>query len=134
MRSVLVCAAAVAMLTGCKKGSLATAPGVADSFTVAGSWSGCITEPHVSCSPVSMTLSDSSLTDTTATVTGTGNWGANVAIHGKINDSKVSLDAATEGVLQGWSFSGILSGASIAGNMTIPGLDSTYQAVFTRTP
>ncbi len=81
-----------------------------------------------------MTLADSSLTDSSATVTGTGNWGATVTIRGKIVNSNVSLDATTVGVLQGWSFSGVLSGNSLAGNLTIPGNASSFPATFTRLP
>ena len=81
-----------------------------------------------------MTLADSSLTDSSATVTGTGNWGATVTIRGKIVNSNVTLEATTVGVLQGWGFTAVVSGNSLTGNMTIPGNPSTFQATFTRTP
>ena len=134
MRSVLVVAVAVSMLAGCKKSSTVTAPLTTDSITLAGSWSGCVTEPGVACSPVTMTLTDSSLTDSSAAVTGVGNWGANVSIHGKIVNSEASLDATTVGVLQGWSLSAVLSGNTLAGSMTMPGNAAIFPATFTRTP
>lgn len=140
MRSVLAVAVAVAvalavfMLAGCTKPSVVTAPVTTDSVTLADSWSGCVTEPGVACSPVSMTLTDSSLTDSSATVSGTGNWGANVTIHGKIVKSDANLDATTVGVLQGWSFSAVLSGNTLAGSMTMPGNASSFPATFTRAP
>jgi hypothetical protein len=136
MRVALALAVVVvsSMLAGCSKSATTTAPVITAAFTVAGPWSGCIREPGASCSPASMTLADSSLTDSSATVTGTGNWGATVTIRGKIVNSNVSLDATTVGVLQGWSFSGVLSGNSLAGNLTIPGNASSFPATFTRLP
>ena len=133
MRSALVIAVAVSMLAGCNK-STVTAPTTTYSITLAGAWSGCITEPGVTCSPVTMTLTDSSLTDSSAAVAGTGNWGAAVTIHGKIVNSEASLDATTVGVLQGWSLSAVLSGNTLAGSMTMPGNASSYPATFTRAP
>ena len=128
MRSVLVLAVAVMTLAACNKATTTTAPIIADSLSVAGSWTGCLTEPLTSCSAVTMTLTDSSLTDTSAAVLGTGNWGATVAIHGTLTSTNVSLDASAVGVLQGWSFAGILSGNSITGNMSVPGNASTFPA------
>jgi hypothetical protein len=134
MRSAVAFAVVLLILAGCKKSSATTAPVISDTFSVAGPWGGCITEPHATCVPVTMTLSDSSLTDSTANITGTGNWGETVVIKGKFVDSTLTLNATTVGVLQGWSYSGVLSGSSITGNISIPGVDSTYQAVFTRSP
>ena len=134
MRVVLALAVVSSMLAGCKKSAATTAPATTAATSVAGSWTGCMTEPGVSCSPVSMTLADSSLTDSSATVTGTGNWGATVTIRGKIVNSNVTLEATTVGVLQGWGFTAVVSGNSLTGNMTIPGNPSTFQATFTRTP
>ncbi len=137
MRFVCGFAAAVAVIAvvGCgKKSAVATAPIVLDSTTVAGAWTGCITESHVSCVSVSMTLTDSSLTDSTAALAGTGNWGDNVVLAGHLVDSRVTLDGTTSAVLQGWSFVGVLSGNTLSGNMTTPGVDSTYATTFTRSP
>ena len=134
MRSVLVLPVAVLVLAGCNKASTTTAPIIADNLSVAGTWTGCLKEPLVPCSAVTMTLTDSSLTDSSAAVLGTGNWGASVAIHGKLVDTNVNLDASAVGVLQGWSFAGNLSGNSITGNMSVPGNDSTFQATFTKSP
>jgi hypothetical protein len=105
-----------------------------DSILVSGTWNGCLIEPREPCLPITMTLADTSVTDSTETVGGTGNWGANVTIKGKLGDTKLTLNAATEGVLQGWSFSGFISGNAISGNMTVPGNDTLYQANFTRSP
>jgi len=134
MRSALVLAVVLTALAGCKKGTAVTAPPIVDPLTVAGTWSGCIVQPGGACSPVSMTLSDSSVTDSSATVTGTGNWGANVVIHGSIVNSGVTLDATTPGLIQGWSYAAVLSGNSLAGTMAMPGTASTFQATFTRSP
>ncbi len=130
----IVVVAAVAVVACGKKTTVATAPVVLDSTTVAGAWTGCITEPHVSCVSVSMTLVDSSLTDSTAALAGTGNWGDNVVLAGHLVDSRVTLDGTTPAVLQGWSFVGVLSGNTLSGNLTIPGVDSTYSTTFTRSP
>lgn len=132
MRVALAVVVVSSMLAGCSKS--ATTAATTAALTVAGVWSGCIREQGASCSPASMTLTDSSLTDSSATVTGTGNWGAAVTIRGKIVNSNVSLAATTVGVLQGWSFSGVLSGNSLAGNLTMPGIDSSFSATFTRSP
>ena len=124
------------MISACKKtaSTVTTDPLTTDNVLVSGTWSGCLVEPREPCLPISMTLADTSLTDSTETVGGTGNWGANVTIKGKLGDLNLSLNAATEGVLQGWSFTGVITGNSIAGNMTVPGNDTTYQATFTRSP
>jgi hypothetical protein len=130
-------AAVVAAITvvGCgKTTTVATAPVVLDSTTVAGAWTGCITEPHVNCVSVSMTLVDSSVTDSTAALAGTGNWGDNVVLAGHLIDSHVTLDGTTSAVLQGWSFVGVLSGNTLSGNLSIPGVDSAYATTFTRSP
>src|ERR1035437_10285461 len=134
MRVVLALAIVSSMLAGCKNSAATTAPATIAATSDAGSWTGCMREPGVSCSSDSMTLADSSLTGSSATVTGTGNWGAAVTIRGKIVNSNVSLAATTVGVLQGWSFSGVLSGNSLAGNLTMPGIDSSFSATFTRSP
>ena len=134
MRVALVFVVAVSLLAGCKKASVTTAPVIAADVSYAGVWSGCVTEPLVTCVPVTMTLTDSAVTDTSGTVTGTGNWGESVSIKGKFVNSTVSLDASTVGLLQGWSFAGILSGGSLSGSMSIPGNGSPYQAVFTKSP
>jgi hypothetical protein len=137
MRFVLGFVAVVAagsMLACGKKSTTATSPSTTDSTTVAGLWTGCITEPHVTCSPVSMTLTDSSFTDSTAVLAGTGNWGDNVVIKGNLLDSRVTLSATTIAVLQGWSFVGVLAGNTLTGNMTIPNVDSTFSTTFTRSP
>lgn len=127
--------AALAAGAACgKKGTAATAPLPVDSINVAGAWAGCITEPHVTCAPVSMTLTDSSLTDSTAALAGTGNWGDAVAISGHSTDTRVTLTGTTEAVLQAWTFVGVVSGNSLTGNITIPGVDSTYSTTFTRSP
>jgi hypothetical protein len=126
--------AAIAVVGCGKKSTVATAPVVIDSTSVAGAWAGCITEPHVSCVSVSMTLTDSSLTDTTAALAGTGNWGDNVVLAGHLVDLRVTLDGKTSAVLQGWSFDGVLSGNTLSGNLTIPGVDSSYSTTFTRSP
>jgi hypothetical protein len=134
MRFVLLLALPAAMLAACKKSALVTAPGLADSVSVAGAWSGCIVEPPVTCSPISMTLSDSALTDTTANVTGSGSWGDAVAIKGKRVNANVVLDANATGVIQGWSFVGVVSNDSLTGTMTTPGNATAYQAGFSRSP
>jgi hypothetical protein len=136
MRSVFAFVAAVALVTGCKKAATAvtTDPLTTDTVVVSGSWSGCLVEPREPCLPISMVLADTSLTDSTETIGGTGNWGANVTIRGKLGDLNLSLNAATEGVLQGWSFTGTIAGNAISGTMTVPGNDTTYQASFTRSP
>jgi hypothetical protein len=124
---------AVAAACGAKTAET-TAPVIVDTFTVAGTWTGCLIEPQVPCTPISMTVADTSLTDSTANVSGSGNWGQAVAIHGKLFEANVSLDATATGVAQGWSFTGVVAGASLTGNMTVPGKDSTFQASFTRSP
>ena len=134
MRFPLMFAVAVAILAGCKGSSTTTALTVKDSLSVAGSWTGCMTEPLVSCSPVSMTLTDSSVTDSSETVSGAGDWGESVAIRGKAVKAVVTLTASKEGVLQDWAFVGLLAGNSITGTMTVPGNDSTFQATFARSP
>jgi hypothetical protein len=125
---------AVFILASCSKSSSTTAPAITDTFSVAGTWTGCLTEPGVQCSPLTMTLADSSLSDSTANVAGTGNWGAGVAIKGKLFDALVTLNATSPGVIQGWSFSGVLSGNTVTGTMTVPDNTSSFQAVFTRSP
>jgi hypothetical protein len=134
MRLVASFAAAALMLAGCSKSTSTTAPAITDSFSVTGAWTGCLTEPGVQCSPITMTLADSSLSDSTANVSGSGNWGATVAIKGKLFDSIVTLNATSPGVLQGWSFSGVVSGSTVTGTMTVPDNTSTFQAVFTKSP
>jgi hypothetical protein len=136
MRFAPILVVAACMISACKKTAsiVTTDPLLTDSVLVSGSWSGCLVEPREPCLPISMVLSDTSLTDSTETVGGSGNWGANVTIKGKLGDFKLTLNAATEGVLQGWSFSGLIAGNSISGNMTVPGNDTTYQANFTRSP
>jgi hypothetical protein len=134
MRFRLVFAVAIATLAGCKKTTTITALSTTDSLSVAGLWSGCLTEPLVPCSPISMTLTDSSLTDSSETVAGSGNWNGSVAIHGKAVNAAVTLTASEEGVLRDWSFDGILSGNSITGTMIVPGSDTTYSATFARAP
>jgi hypothetical protein len=134
MRFRLVFAVAIATLAGCKKSSTTTALSTTDSLSVAGLWSGCLTEPLVPCSPISMTLTDSSLTDSSETVAGAGNWGESVAIQGKAVNAVVTLNASTEGLLQHWSFDGTVSGNSMIGTMIVPGSDTTYQATFARAP
>jgi hypothetical protein len=134
MRFVLGFVVVVSMLACGKKSTTATAPSDIDSTSVAGAWTGCITEPHVTCSPVSMTLTDSSLTDSTAALAGTGNWGDNVVIKGTLLDTRVTLSATTIAVLQGWSFVGVLTGNTLSGTLAIPGVDSTFSTTFTRSP
>jgi hypothetical protein len=134
-RVAFVVASIAAASAACKKGTAAvTAPLVTDTLSVAGSWTGCIVQPNGSCSPVNMTLADSSLSDTSAAVTGTGNWGANVTIKGRLVDSQLTVDATTVGVIEGWSYSAALSGHSLSGVLTIPGNASSFTATFTRTP
>jgi hypothetical protein len=131
----LVGLVAAVSFVGCgKKYVAATAPVLTDSVTVGGAWTGCITEPHVVCAPVSMTLVDSSLTDSTAALAGTGNWGDNVVLAGHLVDTRVALDGVSPAVLQGWSFVGVLSGNTLTGSLSIPGVDSTYSTTFTRSP
>ena len=134
VRSALVLIAAISLVACGGKSTATTAPQFVDTFSVAGSWTGCITESNGACAPVSMTLADSSVSDTSAVVTGSGNWLHNVAIHGKLFDARVTLNASATDVLQGWTFTGTLAGNSLSGNMTIPGNDSTFAAVFTRSP
>jgi hypothetical protein len=116
------------------KAKAVTAPVIVDSFSIAGTWTGCLVEPQVPCTPISMTVVDTSLTDSTAKVSGSGDWGYAVAIHGKLFEADVSLDANATGIAQGWSFTGVVAGASLTGTMTVPGKDSTFQANFTRSP
>jgi hypothetical protein len=133
MRAVFAFVVGVIVVAACgKKSASATAPLIVDSVSVAGTWAGCIVEPHVTCSPVTMTLSDSSLTDSTAAVTGTGNWGDNVVIKGNLLDARITLSATTVAVLQGWSFVGVVAGNTLTGNLTMPGVDSTFTTTFTR--
>jgi hypothetical protein len=134
IRSAAALTVAALVLAGCSKSTTTTAPAITDSFSVAGAWTGCLTEPGVQCSPLTMTLADSSLSDSTANITGTGNWGSSVAIKGKLFNSIVTLNATSPGVLQGWSFSGALSGSTVTGTMTVPDNASTFQAVFTKSP
>lgn len=132
--AALAAAAALGAMAGCGKKKAVTEPLVIDSTTFAGAWTGCTTEPGIQCSAVSMTLSDSSLTDSTALVTGTGNWGDEVVITGHADTTRVTLTGTTTGVLRSWTFVGMISGDTLRGNMTIPGVDSAYTTVFTRTP
>lgn len=133
MRLVPVLVVAASMLGACKKSST-TAPIVTITVSATGSWSGCLVEPPVTCLPVTMVLTDSAVTDTTGTLRGTGNWSANVTITGVRIDSAVTLHATTVGVLQGYSFAGVIVGSSLAGSMTIPNNASSFQASFTRSP
>ena len=127
--------AAAALLVACgKKSAAVTAPVAVDRISFAGAWTGCTTEPQVPCAPVSMTLADSSLTDSTAAVTGSGNWGAQVVITGRALNSRVTLTGSTVAVLRSWTFVGTLSGNTLTGNLAIPGVDSTYTTTFTRAP
>ena len=112
------------------KSTATTAPVVVDTFSIVGTWSGCLVEPQVPCTPISMTLTDTSTTDSTANVYGSGDWGQAVAIHGKLFEADASLDASATGVAQGWSFTGVVVGTSLTGNMTVPGKDSVFQANF----
>ncbi len=134
MRPAVSLVVATLIFSACSKSTAATAPAITDSFSVAGAWTGCLTEPGVQCSPLTMTLADSSLSDSTATVTGTGNWGSTVSIKGKLFDSIVTLNATAPGVLHGWSFSGVVSGNTVTGTMTVPDNSSAFQAVLTRSP
>jgi hypothetical protein len=134
MRPAVALAIAVCVLAGCSKSTAVTAPVITDSFSVAGAWTGCLTEPGATCVAVTMTLADSSLSDSSATVTGTGNWGETVTIKGRLLNTSLSLNATATGVLQGWSYTGVLAGNSITGTMTIPGNSSAFPAMFTRTP
>ena len=131
-RSAVALTASALILAGCATSTSTTEPAVADTFSVAGAWTGCLTEPGVQCSAVSMTLADSSLTDSTASVSGTGNWGVNVAITGMLNNALLTMNATSPGVLQAWNFSGTLSGNTLAGTMTLPNNGPAYQVVFTR--
>ena len=126
--------ALVAAVACGKKAAAVTTPLPVDSISVAGAWSGCITEPQVQCAPVSMTLTDSSLTDSTAALTGSGNWGDNVVITGHAVNARVTLTGTTTAVLRSWTFVGTISGNSLSGNLAIPGVDSTYSTTFTRSP
>jgi hypothetical protein len=130
-RSACAVAAAVSLL-GCGKGSAATAPLVVDQYSVAGSWSGCVTEPAAQCVLVSMSLRDSVTTDSTATVAGTGNWEDNVDLKGALSGARLTLNGNATNIVQGWSFIGVLSGSQLTGTMTFPGTASAYPAVFNR--
>ncbi len=136
MRIAPMLVVAACVISACKKttSTVTTDPLTTDNVLVSGTWSGCLVEPREPCLPISMVLADTSVTDSTETIGGTGNWGANVTIKGKLGDLNLSLNAATEGVLQGWSFTGVIAGNSISGNMTVPGNDTAYQATFTRSP
>jgi len=130
MRSVFAFAVAVAMVSGCKKTSVATAPVVA-TVNAAGSWSGCFSGG--SCS-LSMTLADSAETDSTGALKGAGSWVTPVTVKGTRTDSAVTLHATDTGQTLGWSFLGVLAGNSLTGHMTGPSIDSTAQVTFTRSP
>jgi hypothetical protein len=131
----LIALSLIAAAAACApKSTVATAPVILDTFSIAGSWTGCLVQPHVTCTPISMTVVDTSVTDSTARVIGSGNWGQNVAIHGTLFEAIVSLDATATGVVQGWSFTGVVAGTSLTGNMSVPGNDSTFQATFTKSP
>ena len=135
---VVSCFAATAALVAAvacgKKAAAVTTPLAIDSISVAGAWSGCITEPGVVCAPVSMTLTDSSLTDSTAALTGSGNWGDAVNITGHAVNARVTLTGTTIAVLQAWTFVGVVSGNTLTGNLAIPGVDSAFATTFTRSP
>jgi hypothetical protein len=133
-RSIFALALIAAAAACGAKSTATTAPVVVDTFSIAGTWTGCLVEPQVPCTPISMTMTDTSLTDSTANVVGSGNWGEAVAIHGKLFEANVSLDAIATDVAQGWSFTGQVAGASITGKMTVPGKDSSFQANFTKSP
>ncbi len=127
--------ALIAVAAACgAKAAATTAPVIVDTFSIAGTWTGCLVEPQVPCTPISMPGADTAVTDATANVSGSGNWGQAVAIKGKLFEANVSLDATATGVAQGWSFTGAVAGASLTGNMTVPGKDSSFQANFTRSP
>src|SRR5262249_11144900 len=133
--ALLLTAAGIAIISGCgAKSTPVTAPVIVENFSIAGTWSGCIVEPHQSCVPVSMTLTDSALTDSTGKVAGSGNWGSTVAIKGKLVNAAATLDGNESGIVEGWAFSGTLSGSTLNGSMNVPGVDSAYAATFTRTP
>jgi hypothetical protein len=135
MRFLVLLAIPVVAFMGCKKSSDSVTAVIADSTgNIAGSWSGCIVQPQASCVTVSMTLVDSSVTDTSANVTGTGNWEENVTIKGKLVDALVTLNATATGVTEGWAFSGTASGNSIIGQMTTPGVTTAFPTTFTRSP
>lgn len=135
---ILACVAATTALTAigssCGKKKVAVTEPVVDTISFAGTWTGCTTEPGIPCSAVSMTLTDSSLTDSVASVTGTGNWGADVVITGHADTTHVTLTGTTEAVLRAWTFEGTISGNTLTGTLAIPGLDSTYATTFTRSP
>lgn len=135
---IVACASAAitltAIATSCGKKKVAVTEPVVDSISLAGKWTGCTTEPGISCSAVSMTLADSSLTDSTAAVMGTGNWGADVVITGQADTTHVTLTGTTEAVLRAWTFVGTISGDTLTGTMAIPGVDSTYATTFTKSP
>ena len=95
-------------------------------------WSGCLAAP-ASCS-LSMTLTDSAVTDSAGTIKGTGNWISPVTILGTRTGSTVTLHASQTGQTLGWEFSGVLSSGSLTGNMTGPSINSSTQATFTRSP
>ena len=135
MRKPIIALLIIAAAAACgAKSNVTTAPVIVDSFSIAGTWTGCLVQPQVPCTPISMTMADTSLTDSTANVAGSGNWGQAVAIHGSLFLAHVSLDANATGVAQGWSFVGAVAGTSLTGAMSIPGKDSTFQANFTRSP
>jgi hypothetical protein len=129
-RLALVLAGAAVLLSGCAKSSLTTTAPVTSTVTAAGVWSGCLA---ASCS-LSMTLTDSAVTDSTGIVRGAGNWISAVSIIGTRTGSSVTLHAAQTGQTLAWEFTGIVSGSSLAGNMTGPTLSSATQTTFTRSP
>lgn len=131
MRFALALAVAASMLVGCAKSSTTTAP-VTSTLRAAGVWSGCLAAP-ASCS-LSMTLTDSAVTDSTGTIKGTGNWISPVTIVGTRTAFTVTLHASQTGQTLGWEFSGVLSSGSLAGNMTGPSINASTQATFTRSP
>lgn len=130
MRIAFALAGAAALLTGCAKSSKTTTAPVTSTVTAAGVWSGCL---GASCS-LSMTLSDTAVTDSTGIVKGTGNWVSAVSIIGTRTGSSITLHASQTGQTLGWEFTGILSGTSLAGSMTGPTINSATQATFTRSP
>jgi hypothetical protein len=134
MRFVLALALTVCVLTGCKKSAASTTAVVADSLFVSGVWTGCMTEPTISCEPVSMTLTDSVTSDSTETVAGTGNWGSIVTITGTLVDTRLTINGTATGVIEKFTFSGTLSGNTLSGNITVPDVATAYPSSFTRSP
>lgn len=130
MRFALALAGAASLLAGCAKSSMTTTAPITSTVTAAGVWSGCLA---ASCS-LSMTLTDTAVTDSTGIVKGAGNWLSAVSIVGTRTGSSVTLHASQTGQTLGWEFTGIVSGSSLAGSMTGPTLNSSTQATFTRSP